>query len=202
MSVLEQVDVIRQEANEVLDPSKKGSLGQFFTAAPICLFMASLFDRISGQIKLLDPGCGPGSLTAAFTDELIKRKSADTVSVDALDIEERVVPFTNKTLSLCSAIAAKDGIDFDSNFLLTDFILESSKDFGSFSKHSNYTHCIMNPPYKKITTGSEHRHALKKCGIETVNLYTGFVALAIQKLLDGGELVAIIPRSFCNGPYY
>lgn len=39
-------------------------------------------------------------------------------------------------------------------------------------------------------------------GIETVNLYSGFMALALDLLKEGGELVAIIPRSFCNGPYY
>lgn len=39
-------------------------------------------------------------------------------------------------------------------------------------------------------------------GIETVNLYSGFVALALSLLKPHGELVAIIPRSFCNGPYY
>ena len=60
----------------------------------------------------------------------------------------------------------------------------------------------MNPPYKKIASNSSHRQALKSVGIETVNLYTGFVALALQQLDQGGELVAIIPRSFCNGVYY
>ncbi|WP_341536491.1 BsuBI/PstI family type II restriction endonuclease [Aeromonas veronii] len=35
-----------------------------------------------------------------------------------------------------------------------------------------------------------------------MNLYAAFVALSVQNLESGGELVAIIPRSFCNGPYY
>ena len=43
---------------------------------------------------------------------------------------------------------------------------------------------------------------LRAAGLETVNLYTGFVGLALELLEPGGELVAIIPRSFCNGPYY
>jgi len=46
------------------------------------------------------------------------------------------------------------------------------------------------------------RKALRSLGIETVNLYTAFVGVAIQQLEKGGELVAITPRSFCNGPYY
>ena len=35
-----------------------------------------------------------------------------------------------------------------------------------------------------------------------MNLYTAFIALALSLLADGGQLVAIVPRSFCNGPYY
>jgi len=65
-----------------------------------------------------------------------------------------------------------------------------------------YTHVIMNPPYKKISSSSPHRAALTRAGIETSNLYTGFMYLAAQKLKSGGEMVAIVPRSFCNGPYF
>jgi hypothetical protein len=43
---------------------------------------------------------------------------------------------------------------------------------------------------------------LRQVGIETVNLYSAFVALALSLMKPGGQLVAIIPRSFCNGPYY
>lgn len=39
-------------------------------------------------------------------------------------------------------------------------------------------------------------------GIEAVNLYAAFVALALAQATPKGQVVAIIPRSFCNGPYY
>jgi len=35
-----------------------------------------------------------------------------------------------------------------------------------------------------------------------VNLYSAFVALTLALMTPGGQIVAIIPRSFCNGPYY
>jgi adenine-specific DNA-methyltransferase len=65
-----------------------------------------------------------------------------------------------------------------------------------------FTHAILNPPYRKINSLSEHRIYLRQAGIETVNLYSAFVALALALLKSNGQLVAIIPRSFCNGPYY
>ena len=72
-----------------------------------------------------------------------------------------------------------------------------------FSKsRPRYTHALLNPPYKKINSNSTHRLALRRVGIETVNLYSAFVALAVSQAAPGGQVVAIIPRSFCNGPYY
>lgn len=194
--ILNKVDLIRIAANEKLNPEKKGALGQFFTSAPISLYMASLFDSIEGNVNLLDPGCGPCSLTAAFVDEAIRRATCESINVTAHDIEELIIPYANESLSLCKNEFENSGGKFESNLNQNDYILNSN------NNEAYFTHVIMNPPYKKIATSSEHRQALKKAGIETVNLYSGFVALAIQQLVNGGELVVIIPRSFCNGPYY
>ena len=60
----------------------------------------------------------------------------------------------------------------------------------------------MNPPYKKIKSDSEYRALFEKMGIETGNLYAGFMGIAVKLLEPNGELVAIVPRSFCNGPYF
>jgi adenine-specific DNA-methyltransferase len=200
--MLDKADIIRENANFALDPEKKSSLGQFFTDSRIGIFMASLFDDIEGCVRLLDPGCGPGSLTAAFTAEVIRRGRTQLMSVDAVDIEERLESFAEQTLDICQTEAAEAGIQFNKAFTLADYILKSGNNTGRFSELKQFTHCIMNPPYKKISAASEHRHSLRSTGLETVNLYTGFVALAIQQLKQSGELVTIIPRSFCNGAYY
>lgn len=164
--------------------------------------MASLFNEIEGDISLLDPGCGSGSLTAAFIDESLRRNKLTSINIDAFDIDSVIQPFIDETLALCVEKSKKYGVSIDVNFILDDFIFNKTKNVGLFANKGGYSHVIMNPPYKKIATKSEHRQALKSVGIETVNLYTGFVALAIQQLDRGGELVAIVPRSFCNGVYY
>ncbi len=164
--------------------------------------MVSLFHEINNDVKLLDPGCGPGSLTASFVDEALKRKSVHTLNIDAFDIEKKITPYINETLELCVDRASKEGVKIQWQFNLDDFIVKYSENSGLLSRNNNYTHVIMNPPYKKISSSSIHRKALRSAGIETVNLYTGFVTLAINNLKVGGELVAIIPRSFCNGLYY
>lgn len=83
----------------------------------------------------------------------------------------------------------------------SDFVEEASH-LILFDRPERFDYAILNPPYKKINSNSHHRSQLRSVGIETVNLYSAFVALAIKLLKDKGQLVAIVPRSFCNGPYY
>lgn len=95
--------------------------------------------------------------------------------------------------------------DFVANIRQEDFILAAVEPLEGnlFSPPiERYSHAILNPPYKKINSNSAHRLALRRVGIETVNLYSAFVALAVAQAAPGGQIVAIIPRSFCNGPYY
>ncbi|RYY39026.1 MAG: methyltransferase [Chitinophagaceae bacterium] len=201
VSILDSTEKRRIEANRLLDPTKKSKLGQFFTPAPICQFMASLFIDISDNTVLLEPGCGVGSMIAAFTDEAILRGKTKTCKALAFDIESIIEPYILQTLEVCKEQANVSGINFSFEFNLQDFILNFEQQSTLFNS-PEVSHVLMNPPYKKINSDSAHRKALSKAGIETVNLYSGFVALAIKMLKSGGELVAIIPRSFCNGPYY
>src|SRR5262249_19580682 len=66
----------------------------------------------------------------------------------------------------------------------------------------SFTHAILNPPYKKISADSATRRRLERVGLQATNAYTGFVAMCCELLTAGGQIVAITPRSFCNGPYF
>ncbi|HCR2031694.1 TPA: N-6 DNA methylase, partial [Enterobacter cloacae] len=100
MRLLELAEQYRKEANKLLNPKTKSALGQFMTPAPICLFMASLFDNIQGEVKLLDPGCGVGSLSSAFIDRALNL-DVKSMELDVFDIEEVMIPFLDKTLDAC-----------------------------------------------------------------------------------------------------
>ncbi len=198
-SIVDEVDLFRFRINNELESKNKSALGQYFTPAPICRFMASLFDSIPSKSYLLDPGCGTGGLTSAFIEEAINRNEIVDIEADLYDIEPKVKPYITEVKNLCSKSAKINFIEDD--FILNfDTILNESF-FNSISVEK-YSHAILNPPYKKIATKSNHRICLRKAGVEIVNIYAGFVALSILQLRKGGELVAIIPRSFCNGLYY
>jgi len=182
------------------DAEKKSQLGQFLTPASTAAFMAGLFTTTGGDCRLLDAGAGIGSLAAAFLEQRCAEASRfGHVHVDAFEIDRSLHEQLAETLSRyrsdsCSiAVHGNDFIHTAVDALLCDLFARS------FPK---YTHAILNPPYKKINSKSAHRLALRRVGIETVNLYSAFVALAVAATGPGGQIVAIIPRSFCNGPYY
>lgn len=181
---------------------RKAQLGQFFTPPAIAAFMAGLFTAMpEDTCRLLDAGAGIGSLSNAFLRRwLVGGLSCQRVEVDAFEVDPALHPKLVDTLGqyrqypgLSIRIRGEDFIDAASDWLSGSLFA---------SPLPAYTHTILNPPYKKIRSDSAHRAALRRAGIETVNLYTAFVALALNLLAEHGQLVAIIPRSFCNGPYY
>jgi len=176
-----------------LDPEAKATLGQFMTPRAIADFMAGLFSPPKAPVKLLDPGAGAGSLSSAFLDKYGTVPTAvEAWEIDPVLRRHLAVTFegyTHKFNNVRVRIHERDFIE-DAVFTL------------AMGRSPAYTHAIINPPYKKINSDSQHRLLLRKVGVEVVNLYAAFVAVAVRLLVDGGEAVAIIPRSFCNGTYY
>ncbi len=205
----ETAEFYRVDASLKLDPKKRSVLGQYMTPAPIGRFMASLFDDLTGDLHILDPGAGVGSLTAALVERLcdaaVKPDSAELVTYE---IESLLIEYLKNTLAESQVQCQSAHIKSEYTICEDDFILSHPANqvdiFSSTASSADdgFTHVIMNPPYKKINSSSEHRLALHKAGVETSNLYTAFMYLAAKRLKDGGEMVAIVPRSFCNGPYF
>lgn len=109
-------------------------------------------------------------------------------------------------MSACQHSCERAGIAFSADVIHGDFIrgaAESLADRKLIEPASVTFNCaIMNPPYRKINSQSDVRRALRSIGIETSNLYSAFLWLAFRLLSVDGELIAITPRSFCNGPYF
>jgi adenine-specific DNA-methyltransferase len=195
------IDEARLEASKQLDPARRSQLGQFMTPTAIADFMASLFTRWPQSVRLLDPGAGVGSLTESFAEHfLISAPANASLETHCYEIEPLLQEYLSDHLREVTVRCKTKGHSFSSAIHNLDFIAEASFEIGMGAPR--FTHAILNPPYKKINTDSAHRKMLRQAGIETVNLYTAFLGLAVAMLEEGGEVVAIVPRSFCNGPYY
>ncbi len=199
--MLSTVEKKRLDVSRTITSSKKSEFGQFFTPQRIAAFMAGLFPDAGGACRLLDAGAGIGSLSAAFLERWRGGGFAfQSVELNAYEIDRTLHRHLAETCQgyaggggLCTRINGEDFIHAAAASLSRDLFARSI---------AGYTHAILNPPYKKIASHSAHRLALRGVGIETVNLYSAFVALAVALAAPGGQIVAIIPRSFCNGPYY
>lgn len=183
----------------VADPipeTRKAELGQFMTPLAIATFMAEQFAQNVSDVVLLDAGAGQGSLSIAFAAHWEKTASAESkLTVHAYELDPQMIQILQPKLHALESIGS-----VSATVVTGDFLANAAEKIRLGERI--YTHAILNPPYKKISSESSARRILSSVGIETVNLYSGFVALSLELLKDGGELVAIIPRSFCNGPYY
>lgn len=201
MLAIESIDKRRQAISLATTAKHKTMLGQFMTPAVIANFMTQMFAPLNNKaVHLLDAGAGIGSLTAAFA----QRAAAENVlslTCEAWEIDRQLEEPLLTTLEACEQLLVSSGSAFEAETRFDDFILAFSN---RAAQQESYrpTHAILNPPYKKINSASDHRQALRTSGIETTNLYSAFVALALDLLVEGGELVAITPRSFCNGTYF
>lgn len=199
--MLSTVEQKRLKISGGTEAKRKSQFGQFLTPERTAAFMAALFPNDTGRCRLLDAGAGIGSLSAAFLDRWrLGGLHFQRVELDAFEIDRTLHTHLSQILEKYNHSG-----DFVANIQSEDFIHAAVESLsGNLSSKSidSYTHAILNPPYKKINRDSAHRLALRRVGIETVNLYSAFLALAVALAAPGGQIVAIIPRSFCNGPYY
>ena len=194
---LDHADALRQEIAPGIALRRKSALGQFMTPAPVARFMASLFPASTlRDCRLLDAGAGVGALSCAFLD---RWAAADGFAFKKADVEAFEIDSILRTHLETVLARYAERLPVSCQVFPDDFIHAAAlQTLGA----RRFTHAILNPPYKKINSASDHRLILRQAGIETVNLYSAFVALALALMKPNGQLVAIIPRSFCNGPYY
>lgn len=204
-----RAEELRLEANERLEALNQSRWSQYFTGAKLASWMASWFEAPASCIRLLDAGAGIGSLSAAFVSEICARDQRPReLHIVAYEVDAELLPALRRTMEACKAECEDAGVSLRFDIVNADFVEAgvAALTTGLFSSpsplHQGFNCAFLNPPYQKVGGHSPARRALSGVGIETGNLYSAFVWLAMQLLEPGGELVAITPRSFCNGPYF
>lgn len=203
-SLIDRTEERRVRESEERETSRRGELGQFFqffTPAPIATLLVGMFDAPSGSWRVLDPGAGVGSLTAALVDRAMDESWPVLLDLTAVEVDEDLLPALKETLHECENAPLTATATLQSS----EFIAWGCDRIGGgllAAEPEPFDLAILNPPYRKLNTASTERRRLSSIGIEATNLYAAFVALTLRMLAPGGQLVAITPRSFCNGPYF
>ena len=216
-ALLARAEMRRAMALGASTPERRAELGQFFTPAPVAELMAGLvrIQQLPPTVRLLDPGAGVGSLTAAIVTRLVAEDPTRSLEAVTYEVDPQLAADLQATLDDCAAEAAAAGMVASFQAHVQDYVeaalevLDSGSLFTAGSSEEGdepggdgFDLVVMNPPYRKIHTMSRERRLLARIGIEVSNLYTAFLSLAVRQLRPGGQLVAITPRSFCNGPYF
>lgn len=207
VSASERAELLRLQVGKNLNAQQQARHGQFFTPAPIARMMAGMFGPAGARVRILDAGAGVGSLFSACVDELCAREQRpEAIEVVAYEIDPMLCSVLDETMGACGEACGRRGISFRGSIREEDFVRaaidNTEADLFTTGAGERFDWGILNPPYYKIAADSRSRKLLERLGLATSNIYSGFLAAAMRQLAPTGELVAITPRSFCNGPYF
>ena len=189
-------------------PSYRKGQGQIFTPPEIGQFMAGLFSRVPKQFRLLDPGAGAGVLSVAVCERVLQQSTPRQLFIHAFEPESTLAEILRGNLEHCKQTLAKAGHSLAFSVVQEDFIAAASphlEEPGTLLKPTipdDFDAVIMNPPYFKLRKDSEHAKLMGRVVHGQPNAYAFFLTLGARLLKPDGELVAITPRSFCNGLYF
>lgn len=193
----------RQAAASALDGAKRTERGQFFTPAPVAEFIASLPQvRPGGVLRVLDPGAGVGSLSAALVARILRERIDVEVELFACELDEGLWGPLRDTLDDCKATAAQAARRVTTHLVDRDFIEWATYSDSKDTSAGVFDLIIMNPPYRKLGRSTRERRLVEDAAVDVSNLYAAFLSLAVTLLGEGGQVAAITPRSFSNGPYF
>lgn len=170
--------------------------------------MAGLHGPFPREIRILDPGAGLGILTAAVCDRIRSLKAPRRVNVTVFETDPLLWSPLEENLRTCQRELRQAGHEMDYELHREDFIAAAAPLFSGpclFDESGlggGFTTVIMNPPYFKVRRESPHARLLDSIIHGQPNAYAFFMALGAVLLTRDGELLAITPRSFCNGLYF
>ncbi len=187
---MENIEQSRIAASQEVAIHKQKLFEQYFTPLDIAKYMSSLFSDID-NVKLLDAGAGVGNLGLISALKFLNKSS--TVNLISVEWDKKLINFLKGNLSsVRNKFSTFNYKIVNNNFY--NFALHENK------KSTKYNRIILNPPYSKTSTSNTiELKLLQDLNIKTPNSYTNFIEICINMLDEDGELVAIVPRSFCNG---
>ena len=190
-------------------PEVRRAKGQVFTPPTVARFMAGLFTTFPKEFRLLDPGAGTGSLTAAVCERFLQLRSPRRLEIELFETDSALIELLEETIKRCRKELERAGHSVSYHIHDEDFVLASAGDFGQqrtlFGTGLSlepFDGVITNPPYFKVKKDCQYTHVMADVIHGQPNIYAFFLAVAAHRLRTGGELVAITPRSFCNGLYF
>lgn len=185
-------------------PRERRERGHFGTPARIAEFMSKMFWEIPpGRVRILDPGAGVGVLSAAVCERVLNEKETRHLEFELWESDAKLAPHIRETMENCRCALRGAGHRLDYTLCVDDFILSNArKTLFDDPRSALFDLAILNPPYYKLQKESPQAKAMEHVVHGQPNIYALFMAVAASLLRQGGEMVAISPRSYFNGAYF
>lgn len=167
---------LRDAYVETAAPSVKAVDSQYLTPESVARRAVGLFSKRKEPAACLDLGSGTGILGALLVERFLAS------SLTLVDKDAEMMDACKDAFSRAS---------FPVRYLVGDVF--------SFDDLGLYDRIILNPPYRKMRADDSRLASLP---VRVPNLYAAFLCIAITHLAPGGEVVAIVPRSWMNGRYF
>ncbi len=198
--VIDDIAVSQRKLLESKPIEARKLLGQFFTGSVVSNYMASLVEKPKSKfVRILDAGAGAGILTASIGLRCLELgcRSVHAVLYE-LDTESAMA--LEQTMNIVQDIFTRNGASFTYEIHCEDFILSRNNWGKSFS---SFDVSVINPPYFKYSAKeSPYAKAVADLYRGDPNIYASFMAVVMDCLKSGGQMVSITPRSFTNGLYF
>jgi len=180
------------------------AIAQVFTPASVARFMAARASRVGEEFTFIDAGAGVGVLAASLCERIAAMPKPRRVVAELYETDPNVLPVLRQTIAECRKSLAAAGHHLDATLHEEDFVLRRPvASLYAPSARTEYADVvIMNPPYAKLAKDSPQARAFAEIVHGQPNVYALFMAAAVELLRPGGELIAITPRSYCNGLYF
>lgn len=167
----------RIRAIEATGEAHRRAFAQHLTPKETALLAASMFSPAEGGgLRCLDLGAGTGMLSVA----LMSRYGDRIAHVDCVEADPVLARVCDEELG-----------SVDHSVIVADAL--------TGTPDQKYDRVILNPPYMKMGTDDPRQEVLP---VHCANLYSAFMAIALTRLAEKGEAVAIVPRSWMNGGYF
>lgn len=173
------------------------ALGQFFTGPVVANYMASMLHKPKAkEVKILDAGAGTGILTASTAVQLLEL-GCKVVHAVLYELDSSVITHLNQTMKVIESLYHSKKCRFTFEVRNSDFVLDRP------DKTESFHVSVINPPYFKYNVKtSPYAKAVSDLYSGDPNIYASFMAIVAASLNEGGQMVAITPRSFTNGLYF
>ena len=191
-------DSLNEKLESDSDRADRSAKGQFTTPSEAATSLVELLDlRALEHYRIADPGAGSGSLMLSIVALVIEKEITARLTIDLIEYDELALRLLEEAVSCARQAAVSQELELELNIIAADFL-----DLASW-KQGRYDVVVANPPYNKLAQDQSSRELTRRhVGVDCPNAYAAFVATAISLLVEGGQLVAITPRSFANGRYF